>query len=538
VDEPLEDAKVDEDVRTLTHTLEDAGYVDAVVEAVVAEGGGPQRVHLRARPGPRTAVASLTMDSPEPLPPGERHELRMRTGAPYRVRDLVQDRGILLSAYRDAGYPRVEATPAVAFSEDRNEARVTWKIAPGPQVQIGRIVVAGLEQTREKVVRRELALKEGKPLGLGDLVESQKRLAALGIFERISITELYADPDRAQVLVVSAEEGPRTTFAYGVGYSERELLRGSVEVSRRNLGGLDRTLTAYARGSFRGSRLLLGYREPYLFSTTRDLYLAAFREEEARTGFSFTRSGVLAQTLTRLNPRLSLSVRYTFQDTHLFDVEIPLDEVERQFRTYTLSGPSVSVVSDRRDDALDPRRGLFLGADLQSSLRALGGASFLKAFVQASNYQPVSPRLTVALSGRVGLATTFGLGEPEQLPLPERFFAGGDYGPRGFKTDYAGPLDLGSAGEFVPTGGNALLFGGVELRYAWTRSFSFAAFSDVGTVYPLVSDMDLSELFYTTGVGLRYRTPVGPVRLEWGRKLNPRPGETPYRFHITIGNAF
>ena len=222
----------------------------------------------------------------------------------------------------------------------------------------------------------------------------------------------------------------------------------------------------------------------------------------------------------------------------MFSLEIPLDEVDRQFRTYTLSGPSLSVVNDQRDDALDPRQGLFVGADVQSSFRFLGGARFVKGFLQAATYRRLRAGLTLALSGRLGLARAFGQGEPVQLPLPERFFAGGDYGPRGFKTDFAGPVEEGSGGELVPTGGNALLFGGLELRYDLRRALSLAAFTDAGSVYPRVSDIDLSEVFYTTGVGVRYKTPVGPVRVDWGYKLNRRPGEGAYRIHVTIGNAF
>ncbi|MFI5403829.1 MAG: BamA/TamA family outer membrane protein, partial [Planctomycetota bacterium] len=285
-------------------------------------------------------------------------------------------------------------------------------------------------------------------------------------------------------------------------------------------------------------RFVLGYREPYLFGRKRDLYLAAFREEEDRTGFDFNRTGVLAQTVTRMGEHTSLSVRYTYQNTHVFNLEIPLDAVDRQFRTYTLSGPSVSLVEDRRDDALEPHRGAFLGADVQTSFKLLNGARFVKGFLQAATYRRVRSNLILAFAGRIGLARAFGEGEPVQLPLPERFFAGGDYGPRGFKTDYAGPLELGSSGEFVPTGGNALVFGGLELRYDVRRSLSFVAFTDVGSVYPRVSEIDLGEIFYTTGLGLRYKTPVGPVRVDWGYKLNPRPGESTYRVHVTIGNAY
>jgi outer membrane protein insertion porin family len=536
---PVEERILQEDVRALVRSLEDQGYSEAQVESVVPEEGGEIPVVFRARPGPRSVIESFSVDAPVALPPEEkRSELRTRAGQPYRLRELAADRTTLLAGYRDAGYLDAMVTPEVAFSDDRARVKVTLRVEPGARTDLGTVVVAGLRATHEDVVRRELTLEEGKPLGLGRLLESQKRLGALGIFDRVNIAELRQESGGRRSVVVVAAEAPRTTFSYGVGYSERELLRGSLEVTRRNLGGRDRTLTAYARGSFRGNRLLLGYREPYLFGRKRDLYLAAFREEEDRTGFDFRRTGLVAQTLTRMGEHTSLSLRYTIQDTRVFKLEIPLDEVDRQFRDYTLSGPSLSIVNDRRDDPLDPRRGSFLGADLQSSFRFLGGARFLKGFLQAATYNRLRPGLTLALSGRLGLARAFGSGEGVQLPLPERFFAGGDYGPRGFRTDYAGPLEVGSGGTLVPTGGNALVFGGLELRYDLRKTLALAAFTDAGSVYPLVADLDLGTVFYTTGLGVRYKTPVGPVRVDWGLKLNRRPGESPYRFHVTIGNAF
>jgi outer membrane protein assembly complex protein YaeT len=541
---PLEESTLQEDVRALTRRLEDLGHAEARVESVVPEGGGEVAVVFRAEPGPRTLVEAFAVESPVALPAADagaregRTELHTRAGQPYRLRDLAADRSALLAAYRDAGYLEAAVTPEIAFAPDRLRARVTLEVEPGPRTVLGTVVVSGLRRTREEVVRRELLLEEGQALGLGRLLESQKRLGALGIFDRVSIVELGAERGPTRSVVVVAEEGPRTTLSYGVGYSERELLRGSLEATFRNLGGRDRTLTAYARGSFRGSRFLLGYREPYLVGRRNDLHLAAFREEEDRTGFDFKRTGVLGQTVAKLGPRTSLSLRYTFQDTRVFSLEIPLDEVDRQFRTYTLSGPSLSVVNDQRDDALDPRRGLFVGADLQSSFRFLGGARFVKGFLQAARYQRLRAGLTLAFSGRLGLARAFGDGEPTLLPLPERFFAGGDYGPRGFRTDFAGPLEQDSDGDLVPTGGNALVFGGVELRYDLRRALSLAAFTDAGSVYPRVSDLDLSEVLYTAGLGLRYRTPVGPLRVDLGLKLNRRPGEPSYRVHVTIGNAF
>jgi outer membrane protein insertion porin family len=138
----------------------------------------------------------------------------------------------------------------------------------------------------------------------------------------------------------------------------------------------------------------------------------------------------------------------------------------------------------------------------------------------------------------VGLAATLRPGDPDRLPLPDRFFAGGDNSLRGFPLDMVGPLVPSSSGGLVPTGGNALLLGSAELRIDAARRLGVTVFSDSGNVYPLVPDITLSDVRYTAGLGLRYKTALGPLRVDWGYKLNRRPGESASHFHFTIGNAF
>jgi outer membrane translocation and assembly module TamA len=175
---------------------------------------------------------------------------------------------------------------------------------------------------------------------------------------------------------------------------------------------------------------------------------------------------------------------------------------------------------------------------VQLSLEALGGVSYVKGFFQAAGVRRLRSDLVFVLSGRLGLASTFGEEAP-LLPLPERFFAGGDYGPRGFPFDSLGPKVLGTDGKLYPTGGNAIALGGAELRYNVTRAFQLAGFVDNGNVFLESRDLALSRLRWTTGVGVRYRTPIGPIRLDWGYILDPAPGdEGRSHFHLTIGHAF
>jgi outer membrane protein assembly complex protein YaeT len=471
----------------------------------------------------------------------------MRPGLPYRLGDLARARETLLEAWRRAGYLDVVVRSEVDFPkgderppgvDETEQARVRFVVDPGPRTIVEHVVLAGLRQTRPVTVEREMELRPGEPFSFERLLESQRRLSGLGIFERVSITELAPERERRRDVVVTVQEAPRTTVSYGVGYSEQDRLRGSIEVTRRNLSGLGRTVSAFARASTRGSRGLLNLREPWLFGRKLDSFLTAFWEEEDRPSFDYNRKGGIIQAARSLDPRTSLILRYFYQDTHVYNVLVPIDEIDRQYRTYAVSGPSVSLVFDTRDDPLEPRRGLFLGADLQVSLAALGGVSYVRSFFQCTGIRKLRTDLALVLSGRLGLSSTFGEEAP-LLPLPERFFAGGDYGPRGFPVDGVGPQVVGTDGKLYPTGGNALLLGGAELRYNLSRSFQLASFLDTGNVYPEVGDLAASDLRWSAGLGLRYRTPIGPVRLDWGYVLDPQPGdEGRSHFHLTIGHAF
>ena len=536
---PIVDRIVSEDVRRVVRFLANQGYAESQVESDIPEGGGDLPVGFSIRPGVRTILKAVVLDIPSGAElPARSPALRTKAGEPYRTRDVASDRDALVTAFGNEGYLQAAVTPELRFSEDRDEASLVFHVKPGARIHVDHVIIARLPLTRPAVVTRELTFKEGSPLGLSQVLESQRRLSALGIFSRVGITEMESDSVERRTLVVAAEEAPRTTVAYGVGYAERDLLRGSVEVSRRNLFGMDRSLFFFARGSFRGNRLLTTFREPYLFGRKLDLFVTGFREEEQRDGFSFIRYGGLLQTALRAGEHRGLILRFGYEKTHQFDVTVPTDEIDRQFQNSTSSGPSASFVEDTRDDPLDPHGGRFLGADLQISHAIFGGDSYVKSFAQFATYRTLYPRLLLALSARLGLAATLREGDPDRLPLPDRFFAGGDNSLRGFALDTVGPLEPSTTGDLVPTGGNALLLGSAELRFLAAHRIVVALFSDAGNVYPTVSTLTLGDVRYTAGVGFRYKTALGPLRIDGGLKLNRRPGESPGHVHFTIGNAY
>jgi len=537
--EPLRDRDLDDDARSLTRTLQEQGHGDARVDVEVPDRAGAVAVVFVLHAGPRSEIEGVSVVSPVELQEPTR-ELVTRRGRPYRVRDLVADRNTILAAYRNAGYLQVDVASRPQFSEDRRRVDVRFDVEPGPRTIVGHIVVAGLTYTRESIVRRELRLREGDPLGLAAVLDSQRSLGSLGVFGNVTISEIDPESVDTRSLLVRVEELPRTSLAYGIGYSERDGPRLSAEVTRRNLAGQNRSLTTFVRGSFNSLRFFTTYRQPSLFGRKQEFFVTGFREEEDRETFDFWRYGLILEAARRVTPSWTVIARYATQETQSFNLTVAVEEIDKQYLTATFSGPALSLVHDSRDDPLDPRRGFFVAADTQLSHRVLGGESFMKGFVQASAYRRLAPQLVLATNGRVGLARTLEGEEPDRLPLPDRFFAGGDYSLRGFRQDRAGPLEPSSVpdAEPVPTGGNALLLAGAELRLGFGRYFGVAAFGEAGQVYPLVDDVDLHDIRYTAGIGVRYKSAFGPIRADWGYKLNRRDGESASHFHLTIGHAF
>ena len=369
--------------------------------------------------------------------------------------------------------------------------------------------------------------------------------------------------------------------------------RAFFEVGRRNFFGKNRSVNLFTRISLRprlstvasgpepsvepGSssygfseyRVLGTFREPRVAGTAADAFLTATTEQQRRSGFNFARRAFSAELLRRGTRAISVSGNYQIQRTELFDEQInPADKllIDRLFPQVRLSSFSLSAVGDSRDDLLDPQRGAYLSANGQFAARRIGSeVGLIKSYLTAQLFRPVRQvrGLVVATSARVGLAAGFprevvrvgadsqavldATGRPvvdvvRDLPASERFFAGGDTTVRGFARDQLGTASTIDQDGF-PIGGNALVIVNAELRLPVRRGLGVVGFFDVGNVFSRTSDIDLGSLRSAVGFGVRYRSPVGPIRVDLGFKTNRRdivPGtrEDLTAVHISLGQAF
>jgi len=572
------------------------GFATAEIESATDDvGDGLVKPVIVIKEGPRVQIGSVSITGNKAIATDRLMPvIALRPGDPYYGPAIARDRDALIAFYLNEGYASADVTvvpPTPVTTPEGARANVVFTVVEGPQTIVEHIFITGNLRTKASIIENELEIREGQPLGQAALTESRRRLSALGLFRRIQISEVsHGDPALRDV-VIAVEEAPQTTMGYGGGMQiDRQLRetdtpnapqeryefapRGFFEIGRRNLGGRNRSVNLYTRLSLRPNpdlnnrnpfgfseyRVIGTYREPHAFHLFGDLIATAAVEQGVRTGFNFSRKGVNAELGHRFRPTLRGSVRYSFGTTHIFDDTLPEDEqlsVDRVFSQVRLSAFSGALTRDTRDDALEPQAGTLTSADYTIAARAIGSeVGFTKTFLQGFIYRNLGrPHLVFAGGVRLGLARAFErlaqtvdpvTGEPtvalvRDLPASERFFAGGDTTIRGFALDTVGAPETIASNGF-PQGGEAEIVLNAELRFPVKGPIGGVVFVDGGNVFAHVEDLDLGQLRGSVGFGLRYHSPIGPIRFDVGFKLDRRviggALESPRGFHISIGQAF
>jgi len=608
--DPIDDARVLEGMNRVALEYHRLGYYD--VAAVPDYTEDPSRstdaeawlvIHPNITEGPRGLLRSVEIEHTggDPRVPVAdlRSVMRSKPGEPYAVAAMYFDRVDLETLYQNRGFrtARVEVAEPV-FDESGTVVNLLFRVTEGPQIIVGELTVVGNRRVSSDTILERIALQVGEPLGPGAINESRRSLAELGI-SRVSFTEQpRPDGDNRAHVIISVDEAPATTVGYGggveVGTRPRSVAgsriedilevapRGFVELSRRHIGGRDRTVSFFGRVSLKRAtiteladnggvfgfieyRTTVAYRERRAFDTDSEILFGVTSEQATRTNFNFLRRVVNAELLHRVTPTVSVSGRYGLDFTKLFDELIPPEDqpaIDRLFPQIRLSTLSTGVFWDRRDSLVSPTEGTFVTGDVEMALTAIGSqVDYVKTFFQALRLTPLTEdaRFVLATRAQLGLARAAERTvEPEvppvdplvdvaldDLPASRRFFAGGGTTVRGFQLDRLGVPEILND-EGLSNGGNAVLILNAELRTRignlFGRRLIGVGFLDGGNVFRRVSDIDLSRIRGTAGFGVRWDSPLGPLRLDAGFKLtrlvfNGRP-ERLWELHLSIGEAF
>lgn len=588
---------LDRDLDAIRSLYRANGFRDVMVSSRILDdyNGVPAHVaiFIEIVEGPQWFVSKLTLQGiSDAFRPAVMRLLHSTEGQPYSDLQVATDRDNILDFYFNNGYPgaKFEFTTSPAGEPDR--VGLTYIVAPGDRVYVRNVIVDGLKRTRPDLVMDRISVRAGDPLSQSDISASQRRLYDLGIFSRVDAAVQNPDGEEpTKYVLFSLAEAGRYSMNIGVGAEIGRIGGGTTSldspagttgfsprflfgISRLNFLGLGHTLSLQTLLSTLEQRALLTYLAPQflgnpnlslqfsgLFDISHDIRTFSARREEG--------SVQLGQKLTKAD---TLQYRFTYRKVNIIGTPLITPELIPLLAQPVRVGlVSMSFIQDKRDDPVDSHHGSYTSIDLALASSVFGSQTgFGRVVARNSSYYQLTKDLVLARTTQFGLIERYA-GLPD-IPLAERFFGGGAFSNRAFPDFQAGPRDLNTG---FPIGGDALLTNTIELRFPlFGDNLGGVLFNDFGNVYSAVNKIslrfrqeNLQDFNYAVqgfGFGLRYRTPLGPVRLDFSLSPDsPRffgcqgsinqlyacgvPGSSVpqtvqrinvFQFHFTLGQAF
>lgn len=559
---------LDNDIDALKGIYQARGFLDAKItpQFNYYYQDMPQNlfVTLGIQEGERTMVGKVDLQGvTDEQKTVLRSRLANRQGLFYSPENEQKDRDTILRYFTNRGYSHARVTASSSPAGQEHLMNVEYRVNPGNKEMIERVVLLGNKHTRDGVVRREITFRRNQPINESALLESQRKLYDLGLFNQVQVAAQNPQtPETDKSVLVSMEEAPRWTVGYGGGIEVQRLgsnqpqgqlkasPRVSLDVSRIGVGGRNQTLSFRGRLSTLDKGADISYYIPK-FPERRDISVRFTGDiESSRNVLTFTARRKEASVVVekRWSQTTFLSARYSFRNVQALDLSnrISANQIPLASRAAKIGMFALSYVNDHRDSPIDPTRGSYSVADAGVSWSGLGSeANFLRFSAQNATYYRLTPFLVFARNTRLAIESPYGklrsvtVTQPDgtqqtilthAIPLPERFFMGGSDSLRAFSINQAGPRDPETG---FPIGGNALFLNSLELRFSVAQGrMGVVLFHDMGNVYSSIRRMKLLKFYqnsptdfdytvHAVGLGLLYKTPVGPLRFDVGYALNP-----------------
>ncbi len=516
------------------------GYIDAKVEKPEVEiFDNVVKIRFLINKGKKITISGIALKGNTHISDEEiLSQIPLKIGDPYNEIDISDSRRRILQLYGDMGFLDVRVSISKEILD--TSAYLAFEIIEGDVTRFGKAIIRGNDKTKYKIIKRELLLEESKPLNYSTLFKERHKIYRLGLFKDVDV-ELLDKVQQKRDVLYSLEEANAGIVEFGIGYGEYERLRGFFDISYKNLWGMNKYVSFKTEFSTLEQRFMLSYQEPLFLGIDdlifKGLILYEYRKERNidtdEIRYRIKRSAASMGVEKRLSKSLQLESYYDFSVTKTSDVQPDVILSREDTGTLIISGLRAGLLYDIRDNPFNPTKGLLAGASLKfASSVFLSETEFAKIVLYANHYYSLSKRIVLATSLRGGAAEGFGV--TKELPLVERFFLGGRNTVRGYDQDTLGPKGK----DGIPTGGNSFLMANLELRIDAGRGVGIVAFVDGGNVWRLIQDIDITGIKFTAGIGLRYNTPVGPFRLDYGHKLQREPGESKGALHFSIGHAF
>ena len=552
----LKEETLEDDMTAIKNFYEQNGYLDTKAAYQIEPlYKGLVNVNITIQEGKRYFVGDVSFSGNVILSEYDikSHIKNLKEGNFFSHEKMQEDIGNIREAYFDRGYISALVEEATSFNAETGKVDVKISIKEGKLAYINKIKIQGNAHTRDIVIRRELRMYPGDQFDGAKLRLSKQRLKDLGFFEDVGYDIEDTDQEDLKDLVVQVKESKTGTFSFGGGYSTVDRLVGFIEVEQKNFdisnwstftgGGQDLRIRAQIGSSQRN--LLLSYTEPWLFdhpiSAGFDAYLTE-NLKDGSTGYSYDQK-VIGGDLRlgkAINDNLSVGAVYRLEHINISNLDDGVSEaLAEQAGNSLVSSLGLSVTHDYRDSKLSPTKGWSVTNNADLAGGPLGGdKNFYRLQTSGQYFYPLKfndVTTVLEISGRTGFVQSYP--NTPDVPIFERYFTGGQDSIRGYDERTVGPLDPNTNDAI---GGDAILLGSVEYTVPIIEIVKGAVFFDTGNVWDKLRNYGTGGVKSGTGVGLRVKTPIGPIKLDYGIPLDKQPGKTDKsgKFYFSVSRGF
>jgi outer membrane protein insertion porin family len=532
--------KLDQDIERVVTFYNDNGYIQARVETVDTQvDRATARVTIRivVAEGPQFRVGGIDMTGNKVLPVEElRRRVLLKPDDIYSRTKLQETIRGIADVYGTIGRTSADIVPQIALDVPNRKVNIALEVSEGPEVFIERINISGNTRSQEKILRRELPMAEGDLFTTGKLARAKQKLTNLSYFEKVETKTAPGSTKDKIVVNIEVTEKPTGLFSIGGGYSSQDGALGTLDLSQNNFLGRGYQLFLRLRGGTQTQQGTIGFTDPWFLDRPLAAGFDVFNNRRVYQDYTVNSLGGDVRFGAPIGDYGRWNALYRLSQETVGDVDpnasTELLEAKGTSVTSLLGG---SLARDTRDSLIEPTRGNYSLFGVDFAGIGTGDNRFVRITATTTQHQPLW--FNHVLSGRLMAGYQFGWYK-DPVPFFERYYLGGPNTIRSFKSREISPED--SSGTAI--GGNVQVLGNLEYSVPLPFGIRAALFVDVGNVYgpdqSVHLPIDLTNLKYAVGPGLRWNSPFGPIRVDYGVNPNPKSGEKFGNFQFSMGSAF
>jgi outer membrane protein insertion porin family len=527
--------KLEEDIERIVGLYQDHGYVQMRVErhdVAVDRERARVTITIDVVEGAQYRVGVIKVTGVTLVPEEEvRRQLRFKSGDVFSrtaLRDGVRN---ITDLYSTIGRASAEVLPRTDQQAATTTVDVTIEIIEGPEVYVERINITGNARSEDRILRREIPFVEGDLFTLQKLFRARQRLINLGYFDMVNVST-QPGTDKTRIIVnVEVTERPTGIFSIGGGFSSVDSFVGTLDISQNNFLGRGWQLSLRIRAGAETQQGIISFTEPWLFDRPLSAGFDLFNIRRQYTEYDYDSLGGTVRFSHPFAEYWRWQTSYRLTNDEISDVrDLSNSLLLEEEGTRLTSAVTFGLTRDSRDVVALPTKGGF--TVMTVDFAGLGGDSrFVKTVASTSYFYPIW--FGHILSARAEAGYGFGW-STEDLPVFERFYLGGPNTIRSFKARRVSPVD--ESGTRI--GGTSEVLGNVEYLVPLPFNFRAAAFFDIGNVYGFTTKFDITDTREAAGAGVRWQSPFGPIRVDYGVNLDRRKGEDFGAVQFSVGSPF